>query len=219
MKNYSQNFNIRNKEVGAKSLAGSFDKRLGNLLIFGMLISSITVGFSNAEAASSKQPAAKEIENKHGNDIKSRNEISEYRNPFDHLSKEMDRLWHKIAIRDNSGYIIDGAFVSSSFHSYLNATEKEYVLNIEIPGFEKDQVKIELQGDYIVIKAQKPSITSPAEDCSSNSQLRNSFHQKLLVPKDVDKLTISSSLKNGVLTITLPKSPVKTEEVKLIPIS
>lgn len=216
MKNHYKNFDMKNKGAVSKEC----DSRFGNLLLVGMLLTSITFGPNNVEAASPQAAVTKESKDKQVTDANHSNEMPEYRNPFDQLSKEMDRLWHKISIRDNSGYIIDGAFASSNFYSYLNNTDKEYILNIEIPGFEKEQVKIELQGDYIIVKAQKPQINSSKNnDAYSNAQSRNSLYQKLLLPKDVDKSAISSSLKNGILTITLPKSPIKTEEVKVIPIS
>ncbi len=221
MKNHYRKFAINNNDVITRAV----DQNLRSALAFGILVASIIFAPKIVEAASVKQSASKEMastqnNNKPTNDLNQDTEIPEYPNPFAQISKEMDRLWHKIAIKDNSSYFIDGGFVSSSFHSYLNTTDKEYILNIEIPGFEKEQVKIELQGNYILVKAQKPVIETSKNDPScSNSQARNSFYQKLLLPKDVDKTEISSNLKNGILTITLPKSPLKTEEVKIIPIS
>ncbi|KAJ6644811.1 Replicative DNA helicase [Pseudolycoriella hygida] len=142
----------------------------------------------DVKAATVKQIATKEAV-KTNNTAQPSNEALEYYNPFEQLSKEMD--------------------------SYFNNNEKEYVLNIEIPGFEKEQVKVELQGDYIIIKAQKLLDGPKKEEVSSlNQKSRNSFYQKLFLPKDVNKDTISSSLKNGILTIILPKSPIKTEEIK-----
>ncbi|XVN43009.1 MAG: phage terminase large subunit [Candidatus Rickettsia vulgarisii] len=55
--------------------------------------------------------------------------------------------------------------------------------------------------------------------CKNDDIIDSVFYEKLSLPKDINKDSISSSLKNGVLTILLPKAPVKAEEVKKIPIN
>ncbi|WP_375327321.1 Hsp20/alpha crystallin family protein [Candidatus Tisiphia endosymbiont of Nemotelus uliginosus] len=230
MENYWKNFDIyknkqevrstSNTKLGISGVQSSTNLfYISNLLILSIVIATLMVFNNLAEAATVKTPQTKEtVKGQQDESANQRNETYEYYNPFEQLSKNMDRLWHKIAIRDNSGYIVDGSFMhSTSFNSYLDSNDKEHILNIEIPGFEKEQVKVELQGEYIIIKAQKAE-ENKKDNSPTNSQFRNSFYQKLLLPKDVNKNAIATTLKNGVLTIILPKSPIKTEEIKTIPI-
>lgn len=143
-----------------------------------------------------------------------------YGNPFVQLSQEMDKLWNRFTIRHN-GFIFDSPIVmTSSLNSYLDINDKQYTLNIDIPGFDKEQIKIELQGDYLVITAQKIQNDQVKDDNKySGQRARNVFHQKLFLPKDIDRNNISSNLKNGVLTVILPRTPIKVEDVKTIPIN
>lgn len=229
MENYWKNFDIyknkqevrstSNAKLGISGVQSSTNLfYISNLLVLSIVIATLMIFNNLVEAATVKTPQTKETLKGQEESANQRNEAYEYYNPFEQLSKNMDRLWHKIAIRDNSGYIVDGSFMhSTSFNSYLDSNDKEHILNIEIPGFEKEQVKVELQGEYIIIKAQKAE-ENKKDNLPANSQFRNAFYQKLLLPKDVNKNAITTTLKNGILTIILPKSPIKTEEIKTIPI-
>ncbi|WP_341764248.1 Hsp20/alpha crystallin family protein [Candidatus Tisiphia endosymbiont of Beris chalybata] len=226
MENHWTNLNINQTQAKkgqhyqavGRSQAHPSNSWAGSLLVLGIFVTSIMLNNGQVEAATVKTPQAQENLKGQENSDSQRNEAVEYHNPFEQLSKDMDRLWHKMAIRDHSCHIIDEPFMNNtSFNSYLNSNDKEYILNIEIPGFEKEQVKVELQGEYIIIKAQKAE-KSKKDDSHTNSQRRSSLDQKLFLPKDVNKNGITTSLKNGVLTIILPKSPIKTEEIKTIPI-
>lgn len=187
-------------------LKNSYRKLGISTLTIGMLLISYPVYSSTDRKEETKAIApTQEIDN-----------YIEYRNSFEQLSKEMDRLM----IRHN-GPGMAALITNNSFNSYLDVNDKEYTINIEIPGFDKQQITIELQGDYLVIKGQKSQDKDNKKNDNSyaDQQYRNSFYQKLLLPKDINKDSISSSLKNGVLTVILPKAPVKAEEVKKIPIN
>lgn len=111
----------------------------------------------------------------------------------------------------NRYYLLDYPKLGYSVNSYLSSDDKQYTLNIEIPGFDKEQVKVFLQGEYLLVEAKK------ATD-NTGRQSSNSVHQRMFLPSDADKTNITSSLKNGLLTIIIPKSPTKTIEVKTIPV-
>ncbi len=202
-----------------------FEKRLTlATLLMGITITSGVSGLwydFNAYAALPKpQEASTAAVLKQQNNSKIDNYSEIYDNPFVHLSQEMDKLWHRFTIRNN-GFVFDSPIVmASSLNSYLDVNDKQYTLNIEIPGFDKEQIKIELQRDYLIITAQKTQ-NDQAKDANkySDQQTRNAFYQKLFLPKDIDKNNISSNLKNGILTVIVPRVPIKTEDVKFIPIN
>lgn len=135
----------------------------------------------------------------------SNDKLNEFFNSFDQLTQDVDKFLDKTIGNNNS---------------HLDANDKEYTINLEIPGFDKEQITIEMQGDYLVVKGEKSKDnTDKNANPSSNQQSRNSFYQKLSLPKDINKDSISANLKNGVLTITLPKAPIKAEEMKTITIN
>ncbi|MCC8371915.1 MAG: Hsp20/alpha crystallin family protein [Rickettsia endosymbiont of Pseudomimeciton antennatum] len=228
--NYVSNYQPKNDNTQFNNTSNllSID-RLKKRLTLAALLMGITVtnGVSglwydlNAYAASPKpQETSTAAVSKQQNNSKTDNHSEIYDNPFVQLSQEMDKLWHRFTIRHN-GFIFDFPIVmTSSLNSYLDVNDKQYTLNIEIPGFDRDQVKVELQGNYLVISTQKIQ-NDQAKDGNkySGQQARNAFYQKLFLPKDIDKNNISSNLKNGVLTVIVPRVPIKTENVKSIPIN
>jgi len=81
-----------------------------------------------------------------------------------------------------------------------NITENEnsYGLELSLPGFSKEDVKIELNDGLI-------SISSEVEKSDENNFFKSSFEKKYYLPEDVDIENIEASMKNGILSITLNK--------------
>lgn len=81
------------------------------------------------------------------------------------------------------------------FTKKLKDNGNNYSVKVDVPGFEKEEIDIEIINDSLNIKAK-------------NSENTKNFI--FYLPKDIiNKEAVSSSLKNGQLTITFPK---KTKE-------
>lgn len=101
--------------------------------------------------------------------------------------------------------------------------ENAYELDIDLPGFKKDEVKIELDGGYLTINAAKA--LDKDEQGNKGQYLRRerytgecsrSFYVgEALEPKDV-----SATFEDGILKLTFPKTPErKVPEKKTIAIA
>jgi HSP20 family protein len=82
-----------------------------------------------------------------------------------------------------------------------------YSVKIDIPGFEREEIDIDI--------GYTSSTLSVLNIKAKNAENSKSF--TFYVPKDIDKDTISASLKNGQLTITLPKmtNPTRTKRIRV----
>ena len=81
----------------------------------------------------------------------------------------------------------------------------KYIVNIEIPGVSKDKIKIQKENSKIGIKATKEN---PFKDMKVRSLFQRDFGNYSLsytVPEDADINKLQAALKDGVLTITIPK--------------
>ena len=81
----------------------------------------------------------------------------------------------------------------------------KYIANIEIPGVPKDQIKIQKENTKIIIKAKKEN---PFKDMKVKSLFPRDFGTYSLsysLPDDADVEKLKAALKDGVLTITVPK--------------
>lgn len=73
-------------------------------------------------------------------------------------------------------------------------TDEQYVVRCEVPGLEPGDIHLELQSDVLTIRTEQRSETGHE---------RSSRSVRLGVPVDGEK--VQAELKNGVLTVTLPK--------------
>ena len=77
----------------------------------------------------------------------------------------------------------------------------------DIPGVKEEDISIELQENQLVVKGERKT------DASSYSVLKS-----FTIPDGHDTENISTSLKDGVLTLTVPGKPEPVKEVKKISI-
>jgi len=97
--------------------------------------------------------------------------------------------------------------------------EKEYKLKAEVPGYAPDEVKVELENGRLRLRAEHKE---EKEEEKENYRLRErrygSFVRSFTLPEDVDVDKIEAAAKDGILTVTIPKSEAakpKRIEVKL----
>ncbi|MCM1131837.1 MAG: Hsp20/alpha crystallin family protein [Ruminococcus flavefaciens] len=105
-----------------------------------------------------------------------------------------------------------GSMSTNVFRTDITDAGEKYIMESELPGFEKEDIKIDISGDYITISAQhKTDDTKKDENCKYIRRERSygSFKRSFGI-SDVNAEEISAEYKNGVLTIELPKK--KPEE-------
>lgn len=99
------------------------------------------------------------------------------------------------------------------FHYYTNrpATneyqfEDKYIIQVILPGHTKEGLSIEvLSGNKLVIQS-KPDITSYKDFNSKDEDyIIKPIKVSYSLPKSISIEDISSTLKDGILTITIPK--------------
>ena len=93
--------------------------------------------------------------------------------------------------------------------------EKTYTFEIELPGFDKSEVKIELKDNYLTVSAEHPE--NKEEKGPDGKFLRRERHygmrqRSYYVGENVNKEAIKASFNNGVLTIDVPKPEPKEDE-------
>ena len=136
-------------------------------------------------------------------------------NPFLALHREMNRLF------DNAFRSIDIASFGGQALAWPNVevseTEKEVKVVAELPGMEEKDVNVELRDGVLTISGEKKSETEDKERRFSE-RYYGRFERSIPV-EEVDQDKVAASFKNGVLTVTLPKSPAAQKKVKRIAIN
>ncbi len=109
----------------------------------------------------------------------------------------------------------------------MNADVKEfddkYQLELEMPGFAKEDISAELKDGYLTVAAEKKD-NKDEKDKDGKYLHRERYYgsacRSFYVGKDVKEEDIHASFKDGILTLELPKKNAKAavEEKKTIAI-
>lgn len=101
----------------------------------------------------------------------------------------------------------------------IKESETAYAIELAIPGFQKDNFKIEVRDRILEV-----SSVSESENEKDNYLRKefsySSFSRTFRLPRTVDADQISASYENGVLTLDLPKKEeAKAKEPRLISVN
>ena len=115
---------------------------------------------------------------------------------------------------DAFGGFFKPLFYEEKHHSMktdIKETENSYVLDIEVPGFDKKDVNVSLENGYLTVSAQKKTCEGGEND-EKNKKKENYIRRerscsvlRSYYVGDVDKEAVKAKYENGVLTIDIPK--------------
>jgi HSP20 family protein len=89
--------------------------------------------------------------------------------------------------------------------------DAQYTITVELPGSRREDVHVELQEGILTIRGEKKSEREEKKEKRRYVERSyGSFSRAFRLPPDADADRLDASFKDGVLTITLPK----TEEAK-----
>ena len=120
-------------------------------------------------------------------------------------------------IYDRMGQLMSMAFGDLAFTPALAAawtpladiseTDDAYLVEVELPGVNKDQVNVDVNDRELVITGE---IAEPQEEEGRRRRRRarrtGRFEFRTTLPGDIDPQGISASLSDGILTVRVPKS-------------
>ena len=84
--------------------------------------------------------------------------------------------------------------------------DKELIVRAELPGVEKDDVTVTIAGDRLMIEAEREFEEEDEQDDFYRHELGyGKLMRTVALPVEVDGESIHAELKEGILTVTLPK--------------
>ncbi|WP_294443629.1 Hsp20/alpha crystallin family protein [Ruminococcus flavefaciens] len=88
----------------------------------------------------------------------------------------------------------------------------KYVMEAELPGFEKEDIKLDINGTQLTIAAEHSTNSDEKDEKGNYIRRERTFgsYKRSFDISDVDSEAISAAYKNGILTLELPKK--KPEE-------
>jgi HSP20 family protein len=136
-----------------------------------------------------------------------------------------------VSMTENFQNFIDRFFGDISFPSLgetdvnlpatdVSETEKSWCISTELPGMRKEDIKIAIQDGVLSIEAE---MRSEIEEKDSRYLRRErkigKFMRRFTVGPQVDESKIDAHFENGILTLTMPKTPAAIQaKPKEIPV-
>jgi HSP20 family protein len=97
--------------------------------------------------------------------------------------------------------------------------EKAYEITAELPGMDESNIDVKFSDGTLTIKGEKrEEKEEKKKDYYLSERRYGSFQRSFSVPDGVDGDKIEAGFKNGVLTVTLPKTPEAQKSEKKIAI-
>ena len=106
-----------------------------------------------------------------------------------------------------------------SMRTDIKETEKEYQLEIEMPGFKKEEIKIGLENGYLTVGAEKSASEENQETAKYlRRECRVSCQRSYYVGDKVEEENVRAKYENGMLTLVVPKEEPKKVTARCITI-
>ena len=109
----------------------------------------------------------------------------------------------------------------SGFNTDIQDTGKEYVLEAELPGFNKEDIHVDVQDGVLTISAKHEEKQDEKDEKSGKyvrRERRYGSYQRSFTLDGVDPKSIQATYENGVLKLTLPKEQPAVPETRRIEI-
>lgn len=144
---------------------------------------------------------------------------SGWEHPLMTLQRDMDRMFEDLW-RSFEGPML-GRFERGVVTPRIDVSESEdeVVVAAELPGLNEDDVEVILSDNVLTIKGEKKAEHEGKEEgVTYMERSYGSFERRIPIDTDIVSDKVEAKFKNGVLTVTLPKTPEARKHFKRIPI-
>ena len=97
---------------------------------------------------------------------------------------------------------------------------EKYVMEAELPGFDKDDISLDINGNCLSIKAEHKTENEEKDNAGNYIRKERSYgsYQRSFDISNVNQEGINAEYKNGILVIDLPKKQAETPSCKRLEI-
>ena len=87
----------------------------------------------------------------------------------------------------------------------IEETEDAFVIELELPGVDRDDVSVEVDGRRLVVSGERKERERTGV-IRRRTRTVGRFHYEVVLPSDVDGGAVEAKLEHGVLSIRVPKA-------------
>lgn len=88
----------------------------------------------------------------------------------------------------------------------IQETDDAYLMEIELPGYDKDNIEVELKDNLLTITAKiDEEVEEEKQNYIHRERKQGTFQRCFSIDQNVDPEIIEAEFKNGILNLKLPK--------------
>ncbi len=100
----------------------------------------------------------------------------------------------------------------------IKESDEGYDLEIAVPGYQKDQIKISLEDGYLTVSCAKTTKEEEGKKHYLRKEISESCQRSYYVGTDLSQEDIKAKYENGMLILFVPKTTKKAVQSNLIAI-
>jgi len=101
----------------------------------------------------------------------------------------------------------------------LAEKDKEFVLTVEVPGMEEKDIDVQFADQCVILRGERRKRSDNQADHHFSERYYGRFERRIPLSVDIEPEKAKAVLRNGVPTVTLPKSAQAETTGHRIPIS
>lgn len=128
--------------------------------------------------------------------------------PITALQRELNQLFEGFFEDSPFRFAERGGAALMSPKMDVSETDQAIHVQAEMPGLKEDDINVEFLGDSLRIRAEKKDERNETQhNYHCVERTFGMFERVIPVPADINRDQVEATYKNGVLSVTLPKSP------------
>ncbi|WP_237389595.1 Hsp20/alpha crystallin family protein [Bacillus sp. USDA818B3_A] len=149
------------------------------------------------------------------------NHKSQLPEPFRDLIKSMNNFFTDKPVK---GFLqsIDDFFsqpfpLGTGFHVDTVETAKEYIISAELPGIKKEQIQLNINGNYLTISIENKELETEENELTHvyrRKYIKQQASRTLSFPHAVNEKLVKASYRDGLLQIRIPRESGKIIDIE-----
>jgi len=139
------------------------------------------------------------------------------------LQREIERIFEDAYNESQQSTLLSRVnrgwdMVSSAAAMNIEDQGSNYVVTVALPGYEKQGIKISLEGRLLIIEAAQPPHAQTTETRNAPVSRQGQFHTQIMMPDNIEGSGAQAVFDNDVLCVHIPKAAETNSLVRAITI-
>ena len=111
-------------------------------------------------------------------------------------------------------HALDGKNAAHMMKTDVKETDDGYEVDVDLPGFKKEEINLELNGGYLTISTRKTLQKEQKGRIIRQERYSGTMQRSFYVGDGITEEEIKARYENGVLSLMIPKKEAKKEPEK-----